>query len=88
VTTYSLHPGVIASDIWRRIPQPFRSIAMWRMIGVKDGARTTLYCATDEAIGGHTGRYYSDQAEAEPGALALDRALARRLWAASEAWVR
>ena len=25
VTTYSLHPGVIASDIWRRVPWPVRS---------------------------------------------------------------
>lgn len=24
VTTYSLHPGVIASDIWRRVPWPVR----------------------------------------------------------------
>src|SRR5262249_36137784 len=26
VTTYSLHPGVIASDIWRRVPWPARPL--------------------------------------------------------------
>ena len=32
VTSYALHPGVVASDVWRRIPWPFRSIMKAFMI--------------------------------------------------------
>ena len=31
VTTYALHPGVIASDIWRRVPWPVRPLMKARM---------------------------------------------------------
>src|SRR4051794_13583429 len=37
ITTYALHPGVIASDIWRRIPWPIRPIALSFMSSLDDG---------------------------------------------------
>ena len=36
VTTYALHPGVVASDIWRRVPWPVRPIVTRRMLSVTD----------------------------------------------------
>ena len=38
VTTYSLHPGVIASDIWRSVPWPIRPLMKLRMRSTEDGA--------------------------------------------------
>ena len=38
VTTYALHPGVVASDIWRRVPWPVRPIVTRRMLSVTEGA--------------------------------------------------
>ena len=43
VSTYSLHPGVVSSDIWRAVPWPLRALLKLRMIPVDQGAATTLY---------------------------------------------
>ena len=50
MTTYSLHPGVVASDVWRRIPWPIRPLVKLRMITNEEGARTTLHCATSPDV--------------------------------------
>ncbi|MCA9577933.1 MAG: SDR family oxidoreductase [Polyangiales bacterium] len=83
VTTYALHPGVVATDIWRKIPWPFDAIAKRFMITVEQGAATTLYCATAPELTGVSGRYYDECREAQPSALAQDDALAAALWARS-----
>lgn len=80
VSTYSLHPGVVATDIWRRIPWPFDAIGKAFMISVEEGAATTLYCATAPELEGVSGRYYEKCAEKQPNRAALDDALARELW--------
>lgn len=88
VTTYALHPGVIASDIWqRRLPRFMSAIPRLFMRSTRDGARTSLYCATSPAVAGHSGRYYADEKEKRPSAAALDDELARELWQRSAAWV-
>src|SRR6185436_18718066 len=60
VTTYALHPGVIASEIWRRVPWPVRPIMNAFMTSVDAGAATTLYCASAPELGEETGLYYAD----------------------------
>ena len=52
VTTFALHPGVVASDIWRRVPQPFRALVTRRMLSTGQGAATSLYCATSPEVKG------------------------------------
>ena len=85
VTSYALHPGVVASDIFRRVPQPFRSLIKLFMISPELGARTSLYCAADPGLAGDSGRYYDNCAEREPNRAAT-ASLAARLWEQSEAW--
>jgi len=88
VTTYALHPGVIASALWRRVPTPFRQVMNAFMISSDEGARTTIHCATAPDLASQSGLYYDDhQRVSQPTALAEDVALAERLWAASAAWV-
>jgi dehydrogenase/reductase SDR family protein 13 len=87
ITTYALHPGVVATDVWRRVPPPFRWIVKRFMITAEEGAKTTLYCATDPAIAGDTGKYYDDCKERRPSKLADDEALAAELWTKSAEWV-
>lgn len=87
VTTYSLHPGVVASDVWRRIPQPFRWLMTRFMITNDEGALTTLHCATSAAAAGETGLYYDKCAVKKPSRPARDEALAEELWQRSAAWV-
>jgi dehydrogenase/reductase SDR family protein 13 len=87
VTTYALHPGVVASDIWRGIPQPFRFLMTALMISNAKGARTSLYCATSPDVATATGRYYDNRREVPTSALANDVALGRELWEWSDAAV-
>jgi len=88
VTTYALHPGVIASDIWgRRMPRPLAWLATRFMITTEQGALTTLHCATALELAGASGRYYDDRKEKRPSRLADDAALATELWARSAEWV-
>jgi retinol dehydrogenase 12 len=85
VTTYALHPGVIASDIWRKVPWPVEPVVKRFMKSTRDGARTPVFCATDPALAQHSGRYYEDCAERAPSAVATPE-LAARLWERSVAW--
>ena len=85
VTTYSLHPGVIASDVWREVPWPIRPLMKLRMRSPADGARTPVYCATSPDVAGDSGHYYEECRLKEPG-KAVTEAAAAELWARSEAW--
>ncbi|MEZ0580476.1 SDR family oxidoreductase [Nocardioides sp. MH1] len=86
VTTYSLHPGAIASDVWREVPGGLRHVMKLFMKSPEQGARTSLHCATSPDVAGRTGRYYSSCKEKEPSKVATPE-LAAELWARSEAWV-
>jgi retinol dehydrogenase-12 len=83
VTSYSLHPGVVASEIWRRVPWPARQLLTRRMLTIEQGAQTSLYCATSAAVAGQTGQYYDKCQVAEPSKLVTEE-LAARLWDYSE----
>ncbi len=87
ITTYALHPGVIASDVWRRVPWPVRAVMKRFMKSPEEGARTSIYCATAPELADETGRYYDDCARKTPSHLAQDPALAAELWRRSEEWV-
>jgi retinol dehydrogenase 12 len=83
----ALHPGVVASDMWRRVPWPVRVLMQRRMLSTQQGARTSVYCATAPEVAQASGRYYDDCREREPSPVATAE-LGRRLWEQSEAWTR
>ena len=86
VTTYSLHPGVIASDVYRRVPWPLRKLMTMFMKSTEEGAQTSLYCATSEAAAAESGLYYDESKPKTPSRVATPE-LASELWERSEAWV-
>lgn len=87
VTTYAVHPGQIATDAWRRIPQPARCVMKWFMDSPENGARSSVRAATDPALAHETGRYYDkDGSEKRPSRLAFDAELASQLWRRSAEW--
>ncbi|MBL9022011.1 MAG: SDR family oxidoreductase [Myxococcales bacterium] len=88
VTTYAVHPGGVASDVYRRIPWPFRKLVTMGMLTNEEGAKTTLHCALSAEAAKETGLYYDKCKVREPSPAARDRALARELWERSEAWTR
>jgi NAD(P)-dependent dehydrogenase (short-subunit alcohol dehydrogenase family) len=86
VTTYSLHPGTIASDVWREVPWPIRPLLKLRMRSTAEGAQTSVYCATAPEVAGDTGLYYEDCRRKDPSRHATpERAV--ELWERSESWV-
>lgn len=87
ITTYALHPGVVATDVWRGVPAVLRWLPKLFMLTPEQGAATTLHCATDAGVAAHTGRYYDKSAEKRPNRAADDEALAKELWEQSEALV-
>jgi NAD(P)-dependent dehydrogenase (short-subunit alcohol dehydrogenase family) len=86
VNTYCVHPGVVASEIWRRVPWPLRPLIKSRMLTITEGAQTSLYCATSPDVAGETGLYYEKSAVREPSKVAQPE-LAEELWAYSEKWI-
>lgn len=85
VCAYAVHPGVVASDIWRRVPWPARSIIKRRMLTTEQGAKTSVYCATSPAVAGESGLYYDDCQVKEPSPVATPE-LAELLWKHSSEW--
>ena len=87
VTTYALHPGVVATDAWRRIPSPVRWVMKRFMATPEEGAQTSLRCATAPELASESGRYYDkDGRERKPARLADDTELAKTLWDKSAEW--
>jgi retinol dehydrogenase 12 len=85
VTTYALHPGVVASDIWRRVPWPVRPLVTRNLLSVGEGAPTSVYCATSPAVATESGLFYYKCA-LRPASRVATPALAAELWRRSEEW--
>jgi retinol dehydrogenase-12 len=86
VTSYALHPGVVASDIWKRIPWPVRPLLTRRMLSTEEGALTSLYCATSPDVAGDSGLFY-DKCQSRPASPRATPELGRALWEQSEVWI-
>jgi NAD(P)-dependent dehydrogenase (short-subunit alcohol dehydrogenase family) len=88
ITTYALHPGVVATDVWRSLPGPIAAFVKLFMLSVEDGAKTQLHCATSDEARTETGLYYDKSKPKTPSRLARDAALATELRERSLAWVK
>jgi NAD(P)-dependent dehydrogenase (short-subunit alcohol dehydrogenase family) len=91
VTSNSLHPGSVATNIWSGAPLWAKPIiaVLFRpfFISAKEGARIIVTLATDPALEGVTGRYYEGGRAVDPAPLGRDQALAKRLWDVSAGMV-
>lgn len=88
VTSYSLHPGVVATEVWRSLPWPLDALVKLFLISPERGAATSLHCALAVDLARETGLYYDDCRPRTPSRVARDAALAAELWQSSEHWVR
>lgn len=93
VTVYSLHPGVVATDLARHLDNVYFKGATWMVDHImkifikspKQGAQTTIYCAVDESLASESGYYYSDCHRTRPSSQARDKDVAKKLWEVSTA---
>ncbi|CAH1261989.1 RDH12 [Branchiostoma lanceolatum] len=91
VTTYSLHPGVIKTDLYQHLGTSMgwksgiiNTFAKWFGKNLVQGAQTTIHCAVTEGLEEKSGQYFSDCAPKQPNSRARDDDVARRLWEVSE----
>jgi retinol dehydrogenase-12 len=84
VAVNALHPGAIATGIWRAAPAFARWILARVLPPPEKGAQPVVRLASDPALEGVTGRYFDKLKEAAPSAAALDDAAAIRLWEIAE----
>ena len=87
VVTASLHPGVVASDVWREVPGPIAWLMKLFMISNEEGAQTTLTCSVSDEVLAHSGAYWDGSKRKEPSPLAQDDAVADELRRRSLTWV-
>ena len=85
VPAYAVHPGVVASDIWRRVPWPARTIIKRRMLTTEQGAVTSVYCATSPLVASESGLFYDKCAACAPSQVATPE-LGELLWKHSAEW--
>jgi len=90
ITVNALHPGLVASRFGSNNGWLFRNAVRlgFRLsgaIGVEEGAELNIRLASDPALAGVSGRYFSGGREARSSAASLSVEDQERLWAASEA---
>lgn len=63
ITSVSLHPGVVRTEIFRHFVSKYLVAMMYPFIWLflkdcKQGAQTTIYCAVNDDIVNHNGSYF------------------------------
>jgi NAD(P)-dependent dehydrogenase (short-subunit alcohol dehydrogenase family) len=91
VTSNSLHPGAVATNIWSGAPLWAKPIILLLFrpffIGAEKGGSYIVRLAASPELEGVTGQYFEEGRRVDPAPLARDQALARRLWDVSSAMV-
>lgn len=87
VSSYSLHPGVIRTELGRHVeswyPLMKTVLSLPSILLMKtpwQGAQTSIYCAVTEGLESKSGCYFSDCAVREPASEGKDDEVAQRLW--------
>ncbi|XP_075984898.1 retinol dehydrogenase 13-like [Anticarsia gemmatalis] len=88
VKTYSLHPGVIRTEISRHFDEAlyygvrfiFNNVLGWFMKSPLCGAQTTIYCTVDDACADDSGLYYCDCVAKLPSKQCQDSTQVNKLW--------
>jgi NAD(P)-dependent dehydrogenase (short-subunit alcohol dehydrogenase family) len=87
-TSYALHPGVIATHLWRSmnplVRGAFRIFAPVFLKTVAQGAATQVYVTVTRDLGTPSGSYFADCNPISCRADAMEPSLASRLWEFSE----
>jgi NAD(P)-dependent dehydrogenase (short-subunit alcohol dehydrogenase family) len=87
VAVNAVHPGGIATGIFRQAPGPFRGLLDAVLPGPEKGAAPVVRVACDPALEGVSGRYFNRLKEQPPSAAGQDDVAAARLWELSRTLV-
>lgn len=76
VTANCLHPGAVATNIWK-VPTPF---VRPFLRSAKEGAETTIYLASSPEVESVSGKYFEDEKAKKSAAESYDEEEAKLLW--------
>jgi len=83
-----LHPGHVATDIWRSNFPVIGPILKWGMSLValtpEEGADNSIYLASSPEVEGISGKYFVKREAVDSSPLSYDEHVAKRLWDISE----
>ncbi|XP_044740011.1 retinol dehydrogenase 11-like [Chrysoperla carnea] len=84
VTSNSLHPGVVHTEIMKHLPWykrlPVSFIYWFFFKNAKEGAETTIHCAVCEKVDGISGKYFQDCKEYWTLPITSNRELSVKVW--------
>jgi len=88
VTVNALHPGHVATDIWKTNFSLFGPALKW-IIGKfaltpEQGADNSIFLASSPEVNGITGKYFVKREPVQSSPISNDEKVAQRLWEISE----
>ncbi|KAK1130317.1 hypothetical protein K0M31_018453 [Melipona bicolor] len=92
VTANCLHPGLINTGIWKKVPPPFSwglsfLLKMFNKT-VEQGAQTTIHLAVSSEVDGISGKYFLDCRETNLPDGIKDPSMGKKFWELSETIVK
>ncbi len=84
VTVNCLHPGVVSTNLFDKMPSIIIKAMGLFMISPEKGAQTTIYLATSPEVEDKSGGYYAKSKPKKPSSEALRQNVADKLWELSE----
>jgi NAD(P)-dependent dehydrogenase (short-subunit alcohol dehydrogenase family) len=84
VTANCLHPGAVATSLFRRLPKILEVLIKLTTISPQRGARTSIYLASSAEVEGVSGKYFVRRRPQRSSSASYDEQAARRLWDLSE----
>jgi retinol dehydrogenase 12 len=86
IEVVAVHPGVVATGMWRRVPQPLRWLMTRTMLTPEEGAAPVVRLCNAKEV--RSGSYWVRTTPWPPTSLASDAELAAELWERSDRWTR
>ncbi|HSB10758.1 MAG TPA: SDR family oxidoreductase [Blastocatellia bacterium] len=83
VTANCLHPGAVATNLFRGLPGFLRGIIKLLTISPQRGARTSIYLASSLELEGVSGKYFARRRPEKSSEASYNEEAARRLWEVS-----
>ncbi|KAI8872223.1 NAD(P)-binding protein [Ramicandelaber brevisporus] len=86
ITSYSLHPGFVRTDVFRQQWWIVQKIYDWFSVDADDGAMTQFYLATAPGVEVGNGQYFNKCKVERVGGWAADESIDTKLWKLSDNW--
>jgi NAD(P)-dependent dehydrogenase (short-subunit alcohol dehydrogenase family) len=89
ITANALHPGSVRTNFGRTdgnrsLPTPLRKMIDFFLIGIEEGAKTSIYLASSPEVETVSGKYFVNCKPASTSSVSKDLAACNRLWSLSE----